>query len=86
MRDRREVELPLVIIELLRSHNADEDEWQSAIDLFGVIGLAGVLRYIEGLPIFRQHLNKQVSTAALAQVKPTAQTITPTQQVSVTQN
>lgn len=86
-RDRTEVELPLVIIDLLLAHNADEDEWQSAIDLFGVIGLAGVLRYIEGLPIFRQHLNKQVSTAkASAQVKPAVQTITPTQQVSVTQN
>lgn len=87
MRDRTEVELPQVIVDLLLAQNATEDEWQSAIDLFPYIGLAATLSYVEGIPALRQHLNKQVSTAsASAQVKPAAQAIIPTQQVSVTQN
>lgn len=72
-RDRTEVELPLVIIDLLRSHNADEEESQSAIDLFGVIGLASTINYVESLPVFRQHFNKPVSTAAASAAVPVAE-------------
>lgn len=85
-RDKQEVELPQVIVDLLLAQNATEDEWQSAIDLFPYIGLGATLSYVEGLPAIRKYLNKPVSTAkASAQVKPAVQTITPTQQVSVSQ-
>lgn len=71
MRDRKEVELPQVLVDLLLAQNASEEEWQSAIDLFPYIGLSGVLSFVEGLPAWRQHLNKQVSLAAAsAGVKP----------------
>ncbi len=84
-RDHKEVELPQVIVDLLLEKNADDDEWQSAIDLFGVIGLPGVLRYLEQLPSIRQHFNRVTSMAsASAQVSPAAlATITETQQVSL---
>lgn len=86
-RDRTEVELPQVIVDLLLAQNATEDEWQSAIDLFPYIGMSSTISFIEGLPAIRKCLNKQSSTAAAsAQVKPAAQTITTTQQVSVSQN
>lgn len=85
-RDKREVELPQVIVDLLLAHNADDQEWQSAIDLFGVIGLPGVLRYLEQLPSIRQHFNRAASMAAAsAQVSPHAKSvIMTTQQVSTT--
>lgn len=86
-RDRQEVELPQVIVDLLLAQNATEDEWQSVIDLFPYIGMGATLSFIEGLPAFRQHFKKSASTAAAsAQIKPTALTITATQQVSITQN
>lgn len=86
MRDRKEIELPQVIVDLLLAQNATEDEWQSAIDLFGVIGLPGVLRYLEQLPSIRQHFNRAASTtAASVQVLPYAKTaIMTTQPVSIT--
>ncbi len=86
-RDKQEVELPQVIVDLLLVQNADGDEWQSAIDLFPYIGMAGTLSYVEGLPAFRQHLNKSVSTAAAsAAVTRAAQVTTTTQQVSIRNN
>lgn len=86
VRDKREVELPQVIVDLLLAHNADDDEWQSAIDLFPYLGLVGTLNFVEGLPAFRQHLNKQVSTAAAsAAVFPSVQASTK-QQVSSIRN
>lgn len=86
MRDRKEVELPQIVVDLLLAQNATEDEWQSAIDLFPYIGLSSTIGFVEAIPAFRQHLNKQVSMAAeSAQVKPSQQATT-TQQVSLTQN
>jgi hypothetical protein len=86
-RDRKEVEVPQVILDLFLAQNATEDEWESAIDLFGVIGLSSTINYIESLPVFRQHFGTTASTAAVsAKVEPT-KTSTPTaQQVSVNEN
>ena len=86
-RDQKEVELPQVIIDLLLAQSASEDEWESAIDLFGVIGLSSTINYVESLPVFRQHFNRAVSTAAAsAKVLPSASSSTTTnQQVSVTE-
>lgn len=62
-RDRTEVELPQVLIDLLMAVAADDDEWQSAIDLFGVIGLPGAILYVDGIPYLRKCSGKQISTA-----------------------
>lgn len=63
-RARTEVELPQVMVDLLNNQGADQEEWQSAIDLFGVTGLAGAMRYVDGIPYFRKHKGLAVSTAA----------------------
>lgn len=83
--EKREVELPQMILDLLLAQSATDDEWQSAIDLFGVIGLAATINFIEALPLFRQHFNRAASTAmASAQVKASASSsIFTNQQVSV---
>jgi hypothetical protein len=87
-RDFREVELPQVILDLLLAQNATEDEWESAIDLFGVIGLSNTINYIQSLPVFRQHFNRNATNAAAsAKVQPSANKSTTTsQQVSVSEN
>ena len=87
-RDRKEVEVPQVIVDLLLAQSATPDEWESAIDLFGVIGLASTINFIESLPVFRQHFHRAASTAAAsAQVQPSASNSTATsQQVSVSEN
>lgn len=87
-RDRREVEVPQVIIDLLSAQSATTEEWESAIDLFEVIGLASTIHFIEGLPELRQHFNRSASTAAAsAEVQPSVRTSTAaSQQVSVQQN
>ena len=84
-RDCKEVELPQVIVDLLLAQSATPDEWESAIDLFGVIGLSNTINYVESLPVFRQHFNRAASTAAAsAKVQLSANTSTVTsQQVSV---
>lgn len=63
-RERKEVELPQVMVDLLTDQNADDDEWQSAIDLFGVVGLFGAMTYIEGIPYLRKTKGLPISTAA----------------------
>ena len=87
-RDRREVEVPQVILDLLLAQSATEDEWESAIDLFGVIGLASTINFIESLPELRQHFNTSASTAAAsAKVVSSAHTSTAaSQQVSTSEN
>lgn len=87
-RDRREVEVPQVIIDLLLAQSATEGEWESAIDLFGVIGLVSTINYVESLPELRQHFNRSASIAAAsAKVQPSANTSTAaSQQVSVSEN
>ncbi len=87
-RDRKEIELPQVIIDLLLAQNAAEDEWESAIDLFGVIGLSATINYVESLPVFRQHFNRAASTAVVsAKVQPSvSSSIAVSQQVSVSEN
>lgn len=83
-RDKQEVELPQMLVDLLLAHKATEDEWQSAIDLFPYIGLSSTIKFVAGLPAWRQHLNKQVSTAAAsAEVKPSVQPAITTQPVSL---
>jgi len=86
-RDCKEVELPHVIIDLLLAQSASEDEWESAIDLFGVIGLSSTIKYVESLPVFRQHFNRAASTAAASlKVQPSVSSSTAaSQQVSVTE-
>ncbi len=87
-RDCKEIEVPQVIIDLLLAQRATEDEWESAVDLFGVIGLASTINFIESLPELRQHFNRSASTAAAsAKVQPSARTLTAvSQQVSVSEN
>ena len=65
-RDFREVELPQVILDLLLAQNATQEEWESAIDLFGVIGLSSTINYVESLPVFRQHFGKTATNAAVS--------------------
>lgn len=62
-RERSEVELPQVMVDLLMSQNADAEEWQSAIDLFGVVGLFGAMTYIQGIPYLRKTKGLPISTA-----------------------
>lgn len=70
-RDHREVELPQVILDLLLAQNATESEWESAIDLFGVIGLSSTINYVESLPELRQYFGTTANAAAAsAQVQP----------------
>jgi len=87
-RDHREVELPQVILDLLLAHSATDEEWESAIDLFGVIGLASTINFIESLPVFRQHFHRDASRAAAsAKVQPYVSSSTAaSQQVSVSEN
>ncbi len=84
---RKEIELPQVILDLLLAQNATEGEWESAIDLFGVIGLSSTINYIESLAIFRQHLGTTAAASAVStQVKPTKISTPIVQQVSVLEN
>ena len=86
--DRKEVEIPQVIIDLLLAQNATQEEWESAIDLLGVIGLSSTINYVESLPVFRQHFNRSASLAAAsAKVQSSASISTAaSQQVSVSEN
>ncbi len=63
-RERKEIELPQVMVDLLHEQGADSEEWQSAIDLFGVVGLFGAMTYIEGIPYLRKTKGFPISTAA----------------------
>ena len=101
-RDHREVELPQVILDLLLAQNATESEWESAIDLFGVIGLSSTINYVESLPELRQYFGTTANAAAAsarhllggiippknaAQVKPSVSSSNAAnQQVSVSEN
>lgn len=87
-RDHREVELPQVILDLLLAQNATESEWESAIDLFGVIGLSSTINYVESLPELRQYFGTTATAAAVsAQVKPSvSSTKAVSQQVSASEN
>jgi len=86
-RDRKEVEVPQVILDLLLAQSATEDEWESAIDLFGVIGLSSTINYIQSLPELRQYFGTTASASAVStQVEPTKISTPTTQQVSVTEN
>lgn len=66
-RENKEVELPQVVIDLLLAQGANDHEWHSAIDLYQIIGLGGVMRYVKGLPSVRQHFGYSVSTAAASE-------------------
>lgn len=65
-----EVELPQVVIDLLLAGAASNEEWQNVIDLYQIVGLAGVLKYIDGLPSLRQYFGIPVrmETASAAVV------------------
>lgn len=70
-RENREIELPQVVIDLLLAGGVNDHEWHSAIDLYQIIGLSGVMQYIDGLPSVRQYFDTPVSmTAASASVIP----------------
>ena len=87
VRDCKEVELPQVIVDLLLAQSATPDEWESAIDLFGVIGLSSTINYVESLPVFRQHFNRAASTAVVsAKVQPSVTSTAASIQVSVSEN
>lgn len=63
-RYQEEIQLPQVLVDLLLAHSANDQEWQSAIDLYDIAGLAAAMRLVEGLPVLRQHFWTPVSTAA----------------------
>lgn len=63
-RERKEIEVPQVMVDLLHEQGADSEEWQSAIDLFGVVGLPGAMIYIEGIPYLRKTKGLPISMAA----------------------
>lgn len=69
-RNNTEVELLQVVIELLLAQGANDEEWHSALDLYQMIGLSGVMRYVEGLPTLRKYFG-----TAGAAVTATATTI-----------
>lgn len=54
MRDRQKVELPQAIADVLRAMGANDEEWQDAIDLFGVAGMPCAMEYAQALPSFRR--------------------------------
>lgn len=68
MRDRREVMLPQVLVDMLTERSANDKEWQSAIDLFEIVGLNCAMEYTIGLPSIRKHFNQpEVSIIAQSQ-------------------
>lgn len=69
--ENREVELLQVVIDLLLAQGANDKEWHSAIDLYQIIGLSGVMQYIDGLPSVRQFFDIPVSMAVSATIVPT---------------
>jgi hypothetical protein len=73
-REKREVELPQVLIDLLLAQEASAQQWQSAMDLYEIVGLATAMRLVEGLPALRQHFGKAISTAAASAAVVPAQT------------
>lgn len=80
---REEVEIPQVLLDLLVAQNTDEEEWQSAIDLYEIIGLSGAMEYVRSIPYLRQHFGKPVSTAAASATVVPALMKTTTASVSV---
>ena len=64
--DNREVELPQVVIDLLLAHAANDEEWQNAIDLYPIVRLTSVMKYIDGLPSLRQYSGTPVSMAVVS--------------------
>lgn len=54
IRDKREVELPQAVVDVLRTMGANDEEWQSAMDLFEVAGIPCAMEYAQGLPTFRR--------------------------------
>lgn len=83
-RDRREVELPQVLIDLLLAQTATNEEWQSAIDLYEATGLAGAIKFVEGIPAIRALKGIPISYVAASQsVQPRSTTVTKYQQVTL---
>ncbi|HLO87812.1 MAG TPA: hypothetical protein VK203_22780 [Nostocaceae cyanobacterium] len=54
------------IIDLLRAVEATTEEWESAELLLQVIGEAGVIKYIEGIPVLRELQGKQATTVPVS--------------------
>jgi hypothetical protein len=73
-RYREEAEIPQVLVDLLIAQTADDEEWQSAIDLYQIIGLSGAMEYVRSIPAVRQHFGKAISTAAASAAVVPAQT------------
>lgn len=55
MRDKREVELPQAVVDVLRTMGANDEEWQSAMDLFEVAGMSCAMDYAQALPSLRRY-------------------------------
>lgn len=62
LEQRRQINLPQAIIDLLTDAKSTHEEWENAVLLYQVAGLSGVLAFIEGLPIFR--IKTTISTVA----------------------
>lgn len=69
-RENRELDLPQVVMDLLLAQGATQSEWHNAIDLYQIVGLSAVMKYIDGLPSVRQYFGTAV-TVATAAVIPT---------------
>lgn len=59
-----------MVVDLLLAQAATDDEWHNAIDLYQIVGLSAVMKYIDGLPSVRQYF-QTAGTVATAAVIPT---------------
>jgi hypothetical protein len=64
LEQRRQINLPQAIIDLLTDAKSSHEEWENALLLYQVAGPSAVLAFIEGLPIFRIRNKTTVSTVA----------------------
>lgn len=69
LRDRRSIEVPRVLLDLLRSQNASEEESQNALNLLEVTGLGGAVLYVEGLTSLRKWLGNTTASTVSASIE-----------------
>ncbi|HLO87806.1 MAG TPA: hypothetical protein VK203_22750 [Nostocaceae cyanobacterium] len=63
---RQVIQFNQAIIDLLKAVGATTEEWESAELLLQVIGEAGVIKYIEGIPVLRELQGKQATTVPVS--------------------
>ncbi|HLP88818.1 MAG TPA: hypothetical protein VK184_09560 [Nostocaceae cyanobacterium] len=66
---RKVIQFNQAIIDLLKAVEATTEEWEKAELLLQVIGEAGVIKYIEGIPVLRELQGKQATTVPVSNTK-----------------